>query len=125
MIDPTPYIHQMLTNCGHSTLTGTTQPGKWAALEYCWTIASTQSMAMLGYLQETHILEPIFSNVHDNNRLIRNRNVEILSAVLEWAPQPMKLFYNMSNSDDSETTAVMEGGVNVLFEANADLKILD
>lgn len=112
-ISPTVHLSRMFLPSGQGVVLGNAEhPGRLTALEFCWTLASSHSPNILKYLQITHILEIIFKNVHDNNRLIRNRNVEILSAVLHWAPRPMTLISSLAPSDATDEMEIL-AGINI------------
>lgn len=82
---------------------------RWACREFCWALASATSDGILQYLQTTKLLEPIYHNAHDSDRLNRNRNIEIISIVFSLAPQPMLLLLKDCQTETNSDSAISKG----------------
>jgi hypothetical protein len=115
IINPTHYIQQTLKcDIDPKTAGNTSDVKRFATLEICWVISSTRSNAVVKYLQESHILEPIFSNPHHSDKTVRNRKIEILSKVVEWVPNPAEVLSIPIEKDSGETDAMSQGSVSLL-----------
>ncbi|KAG2184991.1 hypothetical protein INT43_000904 [Umbelopsis isabellina] len=85
--DPASQIQKTL-NEKLKVSSASTNQKRWACREFCWAMASATS------------------DVHENDRLNRNRNVEIISTVFALAPQPMLLLSKDCQVDSNSDLAI-------------------
>ncbi|KAJ2961625.1 hypothetical protein NQZ79_g3168 [Umbelopsis isabellina] len=111
LIDPSSQIQQTLGEDMKVSSASANQK-RWACREFCWALASATSDGILQYLQTTKLLEPIYHNAHDSDRLNRNRNIEIISIVFSLAPQPMLLLLK-----DCQTETNSDSAISKAYEA--------
>ncbi|KAI9266617.1 armadillo-type protein [Phascolomyces articulosus] len=101
------------------------------ALDFCWFMANARTLAAYEYMINEKLLLPMLHVVDVGNRMARNRAIEIMSVIFEWAPSPLALLMDRIAVNDNEADnlkhafeQVIEKGSNMISNASKSDQIL-
>ncbi|KAF7727087.1 hypothetical protein EC973_008050 [Apophysomyces ossiformis] len=71
------------------------------SLDFCWAIANSKTASALKYMTETRILSQLLGLLDKQERLVRQRVIEILSVIFEWVSDPLAVLVDDAANQNS------------------------